>query len=524
MIHARRPAELGRHLHKTLGAPGLMIGVFSLVSFGFGLFVLAREYNRPRQTGRSAIHQIVAHWVRIPDYLGSTLVDTADEWRLAPAGERPKRQQMLRQSLEHLGKELERQSERFPLIHVVAMELVSPGAPPLAAWKAPVPSESPDTEVADKIPLLEGGGDDGPPVVLQVRYRIAPAFEAAARSLETSYRRLLLALLGLSGFSLLCLGYMILHAQALSRRVARESAQEATLDLADRTCHELGNGVFVLANERRNLSEHLDLIERFVVEESQARDAAAKRLGLDPEAAVRWDHALRREYAARGIDPTLEIRGSAAIARHVCRQIDVCSEFIRMTVRELDGFLKHSALPVTPERVDVVECIDEALSLLKPRLDAAEVAILRRVEGSAPRPARADRRLFIHALVNLLKNAVEAVSAVQNAAGPAITLSVKTEDKTVWVSVADNGPGIPAHVRKHIFEDGFSTKGSGRGRGLAIVRESVYVQDGEIALIERPGGGTEFCIGLPVDPDPACVSTPTNTDGAPSMAGGGPLG
>ena len=67
---------------------------------------------------------------------------------------------------------------------------------------------------------------------------------------------------------------MILQARSLSERIVREAAQAAALDLADRTCHELGNGVFVLSNERKNLTSHLDLIDRFVAEEGPARAAA----------------------------------------------------------------------------------------------------------------------------------------------------------------------------------------------------------------------------------------------------------
>jgi len=501
---ARRLIDLGRHLHAVLGGPGLLIGGFSVVSFGFGLFVLAREYDRPRQTGRGAVHRVVGHWVRIPDYLGQTLVDYADAWRAAPTGERVMRQESLRQALVSLGGQLDRQGERFPLVHVVAMDLASPGSPPLARWNAPIPSGSPETEVGDTLTLLDGEGEGASAVTLRVRYRVAPALEAAARGLETSYRRLLLALLGLSGYSLLCLVYMVLHAQSLSRRVAREAAQEATLDLADRTCHELGNGIFVLANERRNLTEHLDLIDRFVAEDPQARATAAARAGFDPEAAARWDHALRREYAARGIDPALELRGSAAIARHVCRQIDAGTEYIRMTVRELDGFLKRSALPVEIAPVDVSGCFDEAVALLRPRLDAAEVGVVRGAGGEECLVARGDRRILIHALVNLLKNAVEAASASDSSTSPEITLSARASGESVELTVADNGPGIAPEARKRIFDFGVSTKGPGRGRGLAIVRETVHVQGGDITVGERPGGGAEFRITLPRDPGPAC--------------------
>lgn len=496
----RRLGDLGRHLLAVLGAPGLMIGAFSLVSFGFGLFVLTDEYDSPRQAAQTAVHGLVGQWVRAPDYLGLTLVDYADLWRGAPAAERDDRRSRLDQAVTRLGGELERQGERFPLVHVVDLELAVPGGPRLARWSAPNASESRDEEIADAVPMLGGDGPGSPPVELHVRYRVAGALEEAARRVETSFRRMLLALLGLSGFSLLCLGYMILQAQALGRRVARESAQEATLDLADRACHELGNGVFVLSNERRNLTGHLDLVDRYLAEEPRAREAAARRAGLEPGQLARLEQALRRELADRGLEPDVELRGSAAIARHVCRQIDACSEYIRSTVRELDGFLKHTVLPVVPEPVTVRDGFDEAVALLRTRIDAAEARVIRDPDAEAGLAVLADRRLFIHALVNLLKNALEAVTTPGAGEPPAIGLAARAEASRVRITVSDNGPGIPARARPRIFDDGFSTKGTGRGRGLAIVRESVYVLGGEIEVGDRAGGGAEFRIVLPSAP------------------------
>jgi C4-dicarboxylate-specific signal transduction histidine kinase len=401
---------------------------------------------------------------------------------------------MIGAALRDLGDELSRQNERSPLFRIVAMEVSPRGGKPLAHWGLTSGPGSASATVSDTITLLDAG--DGPTIDLAVRGQVAPTVERAALGLETSYHRLLLAVLGLSGYSLLCLAYMILHAQALSARVAREAAQEAALDLADRTCHELGNGVFVLSNERKNLTNHLDLLDRFVTEESEARAAAALRLGIDPELSARWDHALKREYAARGIDPDLEIRGSAAIARDVCRQIAVCSEYIALTVRELDGFLKRSPLPVTLERVAVVDVFDEALALLGPGLDASEARIERDYEPNRHLWVRADRRLLVHALVNLLKNALEAVAGL--GISPRITFSARVDGATVWIGIADNGPGIPGANLRRVFDDGYSTKGSGRGRGLAIVRESIHVQGGEIRVSSSPGEGTRFLIGLPL--------------------------
>jgi signal transduction histidine kinase len=499
---------LGR-LRAILGAPGLMIGFFSILSFGFGLFVLAREYNFPRQTAREALHEVLSGWVRAPDYLGLTLIDYVDGWRAAPPEARTHRLATIRSTLDDLGAELARQEDRFPLVRIVGMDVTPSGGEPLARWEAAASTGGPGTrsDVEDRINLIAPGAE--PAVDLIVRYRIAPTVASAARDLESSYHHLVLALLGLSGYSLLCLGYMILHAQALSKRVAREAAQEAALDLADRTCHELGNGVFVLANERRNLTNHLELIDRFVAEESEARAAAARRLELDPALAARWSHALKREYAARGIDPDLELRGSAAIAHDVCRQIAVCAEYLSLTVRELDAFLKRSALPVQPARVEVEASLDEALALLGPRLESADAQIERQIEGEGRLAVLADRRLFVHALVNLLKNAIEATSGAGIV--PRITLSARVNGASVLIGIADNGPGISEENLRRVFEVGFSTKGPGRGRGLAIVRESVHVQGGEIRVLRRPEGGTEFLIELPAAKDSA--SGIFNTDG-----------
>ena len=486
-------------LHAIVGAPGLMIGVVAVFSFIFGLYVLTREYDRPLQTNHRSLHQVLRRWIRTPDYLGLTLVDHLARWREADPESQPARLERLRQALQQLGDELDRQAERFPLLHVTSMELRTPDRGPLARWTSTATSDDAGNSVDDIFPLRTS--DTPHPAELRLSYHTVPALEESIRGLEVSYLRLLLGMLGLSGFSLLCLVYMVLNARALAERVAREAAQEATLDLADRTCHELGNGVFVLANERRNLAEHLDLVERFIVEETPARVAAAQRVGLDPDTAGRWHHALKREYAARGIDPDLELRGSAALARHVCRQIDVCSQYISQTVRELDGFLKHSALPLAVETIDVDACFDEVVALLRPRLDAAGAEVERPPAGSPRLMVRADRRLLVHALVNLVKNAVE---AVESAGGVAFDFPLGPRRGALRLAgVSDNGPGIPPAALRKIFDHGYSTKASGRGRGLAIVRDSISLQNGQIVAENLPAGGARFRIGLDVDPGAA---------------------
>ena len=149
------------------------------------------------------------------------------------------------------------------------------------------------------------------------------------------------------------------------------------------------------------------------------------------------------------------------MARDVCRQIASCSDFISLTVRELDGFLKRTELPVELGPIAVGDVFEEAVTLLSPRLEAA-VRVERPSPAEGPPRVVGDRRLLTHTLVNLLKNAVEAASAA--GIEPAVTLSTRREGETTWIEVVDNGPGIAEVDLRRIFDDGFSTKGPGAGR------------------------------------------------------------
>jgi signal transduction histidine kinase len=480
-------------LGSILGWHGLTSGLIALVAFGCGLGMLVQEYYRPKVNDNEVLKSVLANWVQAPDYLGKNIVDYARDWREAPEGSRPVLLGRVQESLRRLGDDLERHDTLFPLINVVGMSLVHPGGE-VARWSPQHALGASASPVEDRIPFDPAGTRS--PLELVVLYHVAPEVESVVQYAERYYVRMIRALIALSGASLLCFGYMVLHVLDLRERVAREAAQEATLDLADRTCHELGNVAFVVANERRNLASHIELLERFVAEEPEARDAAASRAGIDTTTLARFNHALKREYADREIDPAFELRRSAALARDVCRQIAICSDYITLTVRELDGFLKQSELPVVFATIGAAEVFEEAVALLAPRLESADARVDRPGPTAIPTRVIGDRRLLVHALVNLLKNAVEAGSGA--GIDPVIALSVRVEGETAWLEVADNGPGIADAESRHIFEDGFSTKGPGRGQGLAIVRESVQLQGGRLKVSARPEGGTIFAIGLPV--------------------------
>ena len=102
-------------------------------------------------------------------------------------------------------------------------------------------------------------------------------------------------------------------------------------------------------------------------------------------------------------------------------------------------------------------------------------------------------------LLNLLVNAREAAGR-----GGRIDVRLAPRRSSLELTVRDSGPGVPALLRERIFEPFFSTKATGAGIGLSIVRKFVRDAGGEIRCQDGPEGGAEFQVTLPV----AKVATP----------------
>ncbi len=106
-----------------------------------------------------------------------------------------------------------------------------------------------------------------------------------------------------------------------------------------------------------------------------------------------------------------------------------------------------------------------------------------------------DRTQLIRVVTNLVKNALQATSGNSK---PEIIVEVTHDENFVFLKVQDNGTGIhPDHENK-IFEPKFTTKNSGMGLGLAMVKQIVENYNGKIGMETTYGKGTTFCVTLPL--------------------------
>jgi two-component system sensor histidine kinase DctS len=156
---------------------------------------------------------------------------------------------------------------------------------------------------------------------------------------------------------------------------------------------------------------------------------------------------------------------------------------------------------VNPAAVDLNELVREVLSLLE--LEIRQQRVVTRVElaDSLPR-VLADRLLVEQVIVNLVRNAVEALAAAQ--ADPReLQVSTRLELEGVVVSVSDSGPGLTAAQLAGVFEPYFTTKNDGTGLGLAICRSTIEAHKGKIWARNNAEGGAEFAFLLPLAPTSA---------------------
>lgn len=108
--------------------------------------------------------------------------------------------------------------------------------------------------------------------------------------------------------------------------------------------------------------------------------------------------------------------------------------------------------------------------------------------------AKFDRTQLIRVVTNLVKNAIQAIP--ENIT-PEIKVQVTTEGNLVNISVSDNGLGISEENKLKVFEPKFTTKTSGMGLGLAMVKNIVETYKGSITLTSTLGEGTTFKVTFP---------------------------
>ena len=196
------------------------------------------------------------------------------------------------------------------------------------------------------------------------------------------------------------------------------------------------------------------------------------------------ERALERKQEA-------DVREAIVECQTVARRMNEMLERLR-------DFSRQSPEPRV-EQTDLNRLAHEAVQLAKPRMAARGGRTNRIVEelGTPPKvPSRSSE--VVSALVNLLVNAIDATPD-----GSTITIRSGADGGRAFVSVADQGPGMPADVQARVFQPFFTTKGEkGTGLGLAMVYACMQRHGGSVTLDTAPGKGSTFTLWFPVPVEP----------------------
>ncbi|WP_135466541.1 two-component system sensor histidine kinase NtrB [Crenalkalicoccus roseus] len=244
----------------------------------------------------------------------------------------------------------------------------------------------------------------------------------------------------------------------------------------------------------------------------------------DSSAAQMLDRQLHFLGAARGAsamaailahevkNPLSGIRGAAqlleanapAADRELCQLIQDEADRIRGLVDRMDMF---SDRPVALSPVNIHQVLDHVRRVAQTGF-ASHLRIVEAYDPSLP-PVWGNRDVLIQILLNLVKNAAEAVdptegeivlaTAFHHGVRIAVPGSRERIQLPLQVMVRDNGPGIPEAVRASLFEPFVTTKRGGQGLGLALVAKLVADLGGLVECDSRPGR-TTFRLSLAMPP------------------------
>jgi two-component system sensor kinase FixL len=145
---------------------------------------------------------------------------------------------------------------------------------------------------------------------------------------------------------------------------------------------------------------------------------------------------------------------------------------------------------------EIEPLIDAAVSLTRTEAMQQEVEIDAKVDPDLPL-VLADQVQIEQVLLNLLRNAMDAMEAANSKRRSIIVEARRNSKHAIEISVADSGPGVAAEVTDTIFEPFVTTKPLGMGMGLSISRSIVESHGGKLRMVRSVRSGAIFIFDLP---------------------------
>lgn len=257
-------------------------------------------------------------------------------------------------------------------------------------------------------------------------------------------------------------------------------------------------------------------VERLRQELGEANDRLqrSRRLAALGEMAAGIAHEVRNPLAsislyARILEDDLSDRPEQ---REVASKIARAVRGAESIVQDVLSFAREITLRPEPAEASALF----SLALESAGIERAQGVLVRRLDlAGCGVELVCDRALVRQSLVNLIRNAIEAMA--ETAGVHELTLDARVEGREAVLIVADTGPGVPEGVVDRMFNPFFTTRASGTGLGLAIVHRIADAHAGAVGVRNRDGGGALLELRLPIEPGavaPGASKTTSSTEQA----------
>jgi PAS domain S-box-containing protein len=297
----------------------------------------------------------------------------------------------------------------------------------------------------------------------------------------------------------------ILGINVASEEITERKRMEVALAASEAKSRELADGL-------RNLNE---LLEQRVVAEAQERvriwDAARREISemgrhLTMAAMVASiAHEISQPLTAVTLNATTGLQLLAKAKpdigdmRAILKDIFDDGKRARAVLDGIRSMFRNDHGARTT--VTVNELIGEVLAVVRGELDVHKVSLRSELSDGLP-SLLAEPTQLRQVLLNLVMNAIEAMSSVTTRERVLIVKSVIGEPGYVQVTVEDTGSGIDPSLVDRVFEAFFTTKVLGMGMGLSICRSIVEAHGGLLSVSARRPNGSSFCVKLPTNAAP----------------------
>ena len=179
------------------------------------------------------------------------------------------------------------------------------------------------------------------------------------------------------------------------------------------------------------------------------------------------------------------------LAEHIDRALDK----IKLILNLIESQQRYVGIVSLKERMQISSIINDALVIMESTLRKARIEITRDIADVSG--IMVDKTKLIHILINLITNAVEALTIAKKE-HPRITFKITEDSSCQYIQVADNGCGMDKKTRENIFQIGYTTKSSGHGFGLHSCVHYMHEMGGQIK-VESAGTdmGSVFTLQFP---------------------------